>query len=332
MSESPKTGFDFSEGELLASSLHAQVLARRRATLEHDIKNVLHGLMSGTELLGKSLSVSSARITPAECLNLLQQQLARAQTTLHHILDEVAPPPQSAVTLELSQLTAECTHALRHQLQTLNVQSAVAQDLKVRVVPARCRDALLSLLLDCVDRMPQRSALTLRAERIDAEAIALVIEHPQTSSAASSAIVTITKVFAADEVQLRVADNEQTRTLQLTFPAGLPTQKLQLLIIDGSRDAADSLALLAELEGVTAIAAYDLDAALEQIRTAVPRCVLIDLDGSLDHRTLIRTIRTLPPPQPRVVGLSHSAIDSDEGLDADIRKPLDIAALRSSFD
>src|SRR5688572_990787 len=104
MSDQKPRSFDFTSVESLAASLHAQLLARRRATLEHDIKNVVHGLMSGTELLSKSLTATSARITPAECLTLLQQQLTRAQATFHRILDEVAPAPDAVADIELAEL------------------------------------------------------------------------------------------------------------------------------------------------------------------------------------------------------------------------------------
>ncbi|HVF18167.1 MAG TPA: hypothetical protein VNA21_14700, partial [Steroidobacteraceae bacterium] len=126
MTDSTKPGFHFSDAELLASALHAQLLGRRRATIEHDLKNVVHGLMSGTELLAKSLTATSARITPAECVSLLQQQLSRAQATLHRILDEVAPVDQGVMDVDVGELVNECIHALRHQLQMLDVQTSIA--------------------------------------------------------------------------------------------------------------------------------------------------------------------------------------------------------------
>src|SRR5262245_57952386 len=125
MSDTPKPKFVFEGAELLERALHAQLLERRRATFEHDLKNVMHGLLSGTELLGKALATSSPRIPPAECLTLLQQQLMRAQGTLTHLLDEIAPAASGPAELPLDKLIEECTQDLRHQLQRFELAMSI---------------------------------------------------------------------------------------------------------------------------------------------------------------------------------------------------------------
>jgi CheY-like chemotaxis protein len=331
MTDSKRPGFDFSEVELLASALHAQLLARRRATIEHDLKNVVHGLMSGTELLAKSLTATSARITPAECVSLLQQQLSRAQATLHRILDEVAPADQQVMDVDLGELVNECIHALRHQLQMLDVQTSIATGLTIRVARTRFKDALLCVLLDCVDRMPPRARITIDASG-SGDQVTISMHHVQTTDAASPTLPTMAKVLEADGAQLTAAATGNERTLQVQLALMKQSRQaagaLELLIVDANRDAADSLAMLAQLDGFTTETAYDLNTAHDKIRVRSPQIVLIDLDGSVDSHSLVRTIRSAAGQQPRVVGLSHSHVEGVEGIDNHLRKPLDPTALR----
>ena len=84
MSDPIRPAFMLEGTSLMASALHAQLLTRRRMRFEHDLKNIMHGLMSGTELLSKALATPTPLITPEECVRLLQQQLKRTQGTLHH--------------------------------------------------------------------------------------------------------------------------------------------------------------------------------------------------------------------------------------------------------
>jgi CheY-like chemotaxis protein len=330
MTESTKPGFDFSEAELLASALHAQLLKRRRATIEHDLKNVIHGLMSGTELLAKSLTATSARITPAECISLLQQQLSRAQATLHRILDDVSPAEDQIVDVDVAELVTECTHALRHQLQMLDVQTSLTPALKIHVARGRFKDALLCVLLDCVDRMPPRGRISISVN-VSGNRVTVSIQHVQTIDTASHTLATMAKVLHADGAQLQMETSANGRTVQIDIALVQSREvsgALELLIVDANRDAADSLAMLAQLEGFTTAAAYDLAGANESIRTRSPKIVLIDLDGSVDSGSLVRTIRSAGGQQPRVIGLSHSHAENAEGLDSHLRKPLDPAALR----
>ena len=339
MSEAKPPTFDFSSVEMLAAALHAQLLARRRATLEHDIKNVVHGLLSGTELLSKSLSTSSARITPTECLTLLQQQLSRVQTTLNRILDEVAPAPQPPAEIELAELVTDCTHALRHQLQPFNVQIAVPQALRLRASRARLKDALLFAMLDCIDLSPSRARLAISAARsADGTRGTLGLEHPVDATRPSTSLLAmIAPLLTANDIDIQITTpNVDARAVELSFPliavTAPDTDAPDLLIVDANRDGADSLVMLVQLEGFRAEACYDAMSAMEWVRTRMPKAVLVDLDGSVDSRKLVRTIRSANGQQPRLIGLSLSPMETIAGLDASFRKPLDVQALRRSME
>jgi CheY-like chemotaxis protein len=339
VSDQKPAGFDFSNAEILASALHTQLLARQRAVLEHDMKNVVHGLLSGTELLAKSLTIESARVTPAECLTLLQQQLSRVQTTLHRILNEVAPLPQEPEDIDLAELLAEGAHALRHQLQLFNVQNTVPQGLKVRASRARLRDVLLFALLDCIDRAPARSRIAITTDRAnDNTRVTLTVQHARDASVQIPDLLpTIAPLAELDGGRLEFTNADaRERTVTLSLPLLTETdapgaEALELLVVDANHDAADSLALLVQLDGVGAQACYGIDSAIESIRARAPRFVVVDLDGSVDSRSLLRTIRSASGQQPRVIGLSHSQSEVIPGCDAYLRKPLDLEALRRAM-
>lgn len=335
MSDSQQSpGFDFSSTQVLADALHSQLLARRRATLEHDIKNVVHGLMSGTELLAKSLTASSARITPAECLNLLQQQLGRVQTTLNRILDEVAPPPQAVADVDLAELVTECTHALRHQLQSFRPQSHVTAGLTVRVPRARCKDILLFVLLDCLDRAPAHSNIVIAAHELrEQRVVKLLVRHSDAASAGSTTLpAAIAPLLATEHARVELSTTGDERTVAVTLPLAVAVAaSTDVLFVDANRDAADSLVMLAQLDGLGAAACYDIRAAAAVVQAQAPRAVIVDLDGSVDSRSLVRTIRSEHSTSPRVIGLSHSHFESIPGVDAYLRKPLELAALRRAI-
>jgi len=321
--------------ELLASALHAQLLARRRATLDHDIKNVMHGLLSGTELLAKSLGTSSARISPNECLALLQQQLGRAQTTLDRMLDEVAPPDIDPVETELAELVTECTHALRHQLQPLSLKNAVERGPKVRVHLSRCKDALMAILLGCIDRSPARSNVELTAS-IAADRVTLRIRHVLQDPASVIGMSELQELLASDSVHLDVSAAGTQRTIEVAFPLVVADIEPRasgavLVIVDGNRDAADSLAMLTQLEGFDASASYDVDGAIAAVKSRQPVAVVLDLDGSIDGGVLLRKVRA-ENPRVRLIGLGYSHTNRSVEADAYLGKPLDISALRKALE
>jgi CheY-like chemotaxis protein len=325
-------GFDFSSVQMLADALHSQLLARRRATLDHDIKNVVHGLMSGTELLAKALSASSARITPAECLNLLQQQLGRVQTTLNRILDEVAPLPRPVADVDLAELVGECTYALRHQLQSLRPQSHVPAGLTVRVARTRCKDILLFVLLDCIDRAPAQSNILIAVRELrDERLVKLSVQHGEAASAGSAtSIAMIAPLLAAEHARVEFASSAGERTVEVILPLAAAAST-DILFVDANRDAADSLVMLVQLDGLGAEACYDISAAAAAVQSISPKAVVVDLDGSVDSRSLVRTIRSEQATSPRVIGLSHSHFESVPGVDAYLQKPLELAALRRAI-
>lgn len=328
--------FVFAGVELLERALHAQVLARRRATFEHDLKNVMHGLLSGTELLGKSLTASSARIAPAECLALLQQQLTRAQGTLSHLLDEIAPATHEPSDIAVDPLLEQCARDLRHQLQRFELTTVVEPHVIVRASRSRLKDVLLCVLLDAMDRAPARATFALTARREGEHAASIELRHPLAAEASpSDALVYIGEILSADGGRIDVSSQANQRSVIVRVPsvpaAQVDMSARRLVIVDANRDAADSLAMLVQLEGFQSQAAYDVEAAVRSAQSQPTFAVVLDVDGSIDANGAIARLRE-SSPRVRIIGMSHSTEQRVAQLDAQLRKPLDLTALRAVLD
>lgn len=334
MSDSTNPPFAFEGAELLASALHAQLIARRRATFEHDLKNVIHGLLSGTELLGKALATTSARIPPAECLALLQQQLTRAQATLHGILDEVAPATAPSADIELAALLEECSHDLRHQLQRYELVMQVEPDLRVHAQHSRLKDAMLYTLLECMDHAPLRSRLTWSARREGDGAIAVELRHALKGTSSDAAFKLIATLLGSETARVDVTSDATERRVSIRLPLAVAARTssggTRLLIVDPNRDAADSLAMLLQLDGYDTQVAYDAASALRASSTHKPEVIVLDVDAPFDPAAVLNELRSIDP-NVRIVGLGHAVEPQLKGIHAQLRKPLDSQALRRAL-
>ncbi|HEY8537766.1 MAG TPA: hypothetical protein VIL28_02800 [Steroidobacteraceae bacterium] len=327
-----KPVFALDDAELAAAALHAQLLARRRGTFEHDFKNIMHGLLSGADLLEKALGAGSSRIPPADCLKLLQQQLGRTAGTFARILEEVAPA-SAAPECDLSTLLEECAHDLRHDLQRLELTTEIEPNLVVLVPRARLKDVLLAVMFDAVDRSPTRGRISLRAVR-DGERVCMQLRHSRAADGPSTLLKLADAVARALNIEIDIGETDGERRTELRLAAASKTQPAgpKLLIVDANRDAADSLALLVQLEGFQALAAYDTATARQKAREWGPDAILIDADGSIDVEAFARGLDENQTQRAKVIGLSHASEPKPSMELPLLRKPLDPAALRALLD
>jgi CheY-like chemotaxis protein len=113
-----------------------------------------------------------------------------------------------------------------------------------------------------------------------------------------------------------------------------------ILVVDDSRDAADTLALALELLGCEVARAYDAAAALELLKTFRPTLMVLDLSMPvMDGYALGRLIRQQPAlASVPMVALSGFGRDSDRqrsreaGFDRHLLKPIEFERLQQLLD
>jgi signal transduction histidine kinase len=103
----------------------------------------------------------------------------------------------------------------------------------------------------------------------------------------------------------------------------------RVLVIDDSRDGADTLRTALELGGNEVEVAYDGREGLAKIRAHHPEVVFCDIGlPELDGYELARQVRSDPPPSPVLIALSGYALPEDRrkaleaGFDQHLGKPL----------
>lgn len=123
-------------------------------------------------------------------------------------------------------------------------------------------------------------------------------------------------------VTLPAADTAQT-TLSPNAPATAPAKPMRVLIVDDNVDAAQSLALLLELEGHEVLTAASGDAALELLGRFTPKVALLDIGlPHMDGYELARTLRA--DARWREI---HLVALTGYGRDTDVRR-----AMEAGFD
>ena len=110
-----------------------------------------------------------------------------------------------------------------------------------------------------------------------------------------------------------------------------PRPPLLVLVVDDSRDCAESLALLVRLWGHEAVLAYDGPSALDLARTSIPEVVFLDLGlPGMDGFEVARRLRRLPGMgQALLVAVTGYGEEADVqrcwdvGIDFHFLKPMD---------
>ncbi|MCW5670899.1 MAG: response regulator [Hydrogenophaga sp.] len=97
----------------------------------------------------------------------------------------------------------------------------------------------------------------------------------------------------------------------------MTNQDLDILIVDDSRDAADSLTTLMTLMGHRAKAAYSGKEAIEVVERSLPLCVMLDVHmPDMDGLELVRALRVKCGENLVLIAVTGS--DADDELAADV--------------
>lgn len=345
MTASSGTPFRLDERALQASALRAQVLERCRRTLHHDMNNAVQSIHSGLELLAKCIdSPGIARISPQECIALLQQQFVTLRQTLTRLVDDITDPPGDPERFDLSALTSDALQLLRHERAASKASTDIAPDVSVHARKVNVRTAVLALLLDAIDHLPSDRVLDVSVVRQGEQAVLEIKGARQSMSAAETAASPLVRMLAqmlaneAAELAVRQVDERISTAIHLPSPAdgmsahAAKAAALRVLIADRNRDAADSLAMILQLEGMQAQTLYSGDRLPKVLATFAPDIALIDIELGCDVQELARAAQAAQRPgarRPLLAQVSSTEGARHEAFDAHLLRPVEWPQLQA---
>ena len=117
----------------------------------------------------------------------------------------------------------------------------------------------------------------------------------------------------------------------------LPVTALRIMVVDDNVDAAESLAMMLELDGHSVVRAHDARGAIALARDSRPNAMLLDIGlPGIDGYELARRLRALPEVDGAVMiavtgyGQAEDRRRAeDAGFDHYLVKPVEFEALRS---
>lgn len=340
MSSSPHT-FRLEGSDLYASALRAQVLERCRRVLNHDLNNAVQSMHSGLELLAKCIANPSlARVSPEECITLLQQQFQSLKRTLAKLVEEIAEPPGDPEPIELPKILEEALQLLRHERAVSKATVHLSVPARALARKVHVRTIVLALLIDAVDSLDKNAAFEVRAEAAGGQS-SIELRFPREGARAESArlLETVERLLADEGGELEILQEGTLRIVRLSFPSAetLSTAEaasvgersaLRVLIADRNRDAADSLAMILHLEGHETKVVYGTAQLREALKEFAADVALIDaeLSGN-DIREIARAARE--SAQTLLVQVSSSDAPKDETFDAQLIRPVEWSQLQA---
>lgn len=346
--------FSFDPADLAESALQAQLLRRCRRSMGHDINNAVQALQSGLEILSKSLQPGAVhRVEPAECVPLLKQQLVNLQYTLGRLLNEVAPAPAPAAAFDFVELVRETLLFLSHETAISRAKLELPAQVMVLARRTVVRRALLSCILDALDDIELHGSLLLGVTQAHStstlelrvitgtpaagrrQRLSEILERLLAPENASIALADLADGYAI-VLQLANLPPPSERTIDVAAAADASSHHAapRVLIVDGHRDSADTLALLLELEGYGAKAVYTSAQALAIVAEFRPTLVLLDLEQpDMAGAATVQRLREASRHESAIVALSGDAAGrrreaAAAHFDAELAKPVEPAALR----
>jgi CheY-like chemotaxis protein len=357
--------FRLEEPDLSDSALQAQILQRCRRSIDHDIKNAVQALHSGVEVLSRTLqSPANRKISPLECIPLLQHQLANLRAKLSSLLDEVAPEPAAPAAFDLVELLRDLLRFLNHEKAATQAQLQLPPHAWVLARKSVLRRVLLGCLLDAIDSMDSAGSLQFVITQADSR-VTLQFQVTDGAKAVLDASPAhqrlrqiLERTMGNEGLPIAFATADRDYTVKMLLPAevvadttvtSVPTAPLKttdaeaaaqsgalrILIVDDNRDAADSLALLLELEGHGTKSVYTGEQALAAIDEYQPRLVLLDIGlPDMTGDVVAQRIRASSRSKPLLVSISgydrgaRRSAAAPFSFDAELVKPVELPDLR----
>ncbi len=132
----------------LARAQQLALVGEAAATLAHEVRNPLAGVVMGLQNLSRERSDLQPRLAP------LLGELERVTRTLRQYLGRVHAPPETPVPVDAAPVVADLAELLRYQAPpSVRVRNRVAEPFEVRAAPDALRQVLLNLGLNAMEAM-----------------------------------------------------------------------------------------------------------------------------------------------------------------------------------
>ncbi len=336
MTSSDDSSFRFDADSLQLASLQAQVLARCKGVLNHDLRNAVQGIHAGIELIARTTNPAvAAKVSPAECIAMLKEQLANLQGTLERMISDTTLGAEKPVRFDLVELLKNALRLLRHEAGIQQAKVDVPAHAYVLARIGLVRTVLLALLFDAADRVKGGGTIAVQVTAEGQIRLSVGAEGANVATADLSALVTVTNsILRPEGGAVDYESSGSARIVRATLKAAEPPVEqvpsggaaIRVLIADAHRDAADTLAMLLQIEGCESRVAYDTANVLQIAQEFGPNLVL--LDAGLTDCSAEQLHLASPGSNLKIIEMSQNARGTHSGMDGQVKKPIEFAALK----
>lgn len=329
--------FRFDEDSIHLAALQAQVLARCKGVLNHDLRNAVQGIHAGIELIARTTNPAvAAKVSPAECIAMLKEQLVNLQSTLERMISDTTLGAEKPVRFDLRELLNNALRLLRHEPGIAQARVDAPAHAHVLARQGLVRTVLMALLFDAADQVRGGGSIAIEVRAEEHVGLRIVVEGSNKTVTHAPTLYRVTNsILQREEGAVAHEASGSRSTVALTLKAaqliaddssatGRPA--IRVLVADTHRDAADTLAMLLQIEGCDTRVSYDAATTLHSAREFRPNLVLID--SSLTECTPEQLHKASPGSQLKIIEMSYSANAVHVGADGYIKKPIESRALK----
>jgi two-component system, NtrC family, sensor kinase len=157
-------------------------LGKLSASIAHEINNPLMGILTSSKLLARIVEDSELperdRKIYLRQLHLVQREAERCRTIVRHLLDFARQRSLELKPIDINAAVEEALSLAANQikLQGISLKTTLAPRVEIRGDFGQIRQALLNMIINACDAMPEGGELTVRTESLERERkVAVVI-------------------------------------------------------------------------------------------------------------------------------------------------------------
>ncbi len=144
-------------------------LGKLAATVAHELNNPISGMLTYARLVERDLSEQpleeGARSDLGRYLHLIQQECVRCGQIVRNMLMFARPGGAAMVSVDLKEIIDRSLMLVRHRLDISGIElrtESPATDSRIVADPGQVQQALVALLVNAVEAMPEGGTLTVR--------------------------------------------------------------------------------------------------------------------------------------------------------------------------